>query len=461
MRQINYMMNIMLTILLGWFGRGQAGSSAAMNYDEWNSQYLLQPARKQKDTIDPRSFHVEGANEYNIWYDKYDGDTKDRSTSREAAENRCVMQTDAGYTKADGMSTMDKERKFFCLHFARGMCAKGSECNYYHRIPVPSDNAICEEMYDCFGRQRHSAHRDDMNGVGSFMSPSRTLYVGNLVRSKYLPPHLRTLEDSLWEHFKEWGELENINLVHKLSIAFPRYRLRASAEFAKEAMTCQTLDHKEVLSIRWAKDDPNPVAKEAMCAADKDALTALLEAKSISTQPVNVSNYDLTQQMMTTEVTEYPDTDKQYGNSSTTLSIGGSYHQGHCTNNNNDHHPNTCIDNSSNFLEKLILPSNNHTKDDSTCNTSRPEACAGAVIPLLDDVQSKKRLLASIGIGLYDDDGDVEVDDSVKAEDRNNVEKEVHDTEKEKEWTTHIDPHTGGTFYYNANTKESSWDMGG
>jgi hypothetical protein len=239
----------------GWFGRGQAGSSAALKFDECNAQYLLQPARKQKDAVDPRSYHVEGANEYNIWYDKYVGDIKDKSSLREAAEDRCVMQKDAGYTKAD----LSKEKRFFCLHFARGMCAKGSECLYYHRIPIPSDNANFEETSDCFGRQRHSAHRDDMNGIGSFMNPCRTLFVGNLVRSKYLPPHPWTLEESLWNHFSEWGELENLNLVHKLSIAFPRYRLRASAEFAKEAMTCQTLDHKEVLSIRWAKDDPNPV----------------------------------------------------------------------------------------------------------------------------------------------------------------------------------------------------------
>jgi hypothetical protein len=68
-------------------------------------------------------FFFEGANEYNIWYGKYVGDNKDKSFLREAAEDRCVMQKDAGYTKADS----SKEKRFFCLHFARGMCAKGSE----------------------------------------------------------------------------------------------------------------------------------------------------------------------------------------------------------------------------------------------------------------------------------------------------------------------------------------------
>ena len=33
------------------------------------------------------------------------------------------------------------------------------------------------------------------------------------------------------------------------------------SEFAKEAMSCQSLDKGEILSIRWAFDDPNPVAQ--------------------------------------------------------------------------------------------------------------------------------------------------------------------------------------------------------
>ena len=91
----------------------------------------------------------------------------------------------------------------------------------------------------------------------------------------------KALEDTLWKHFSEWGELENVNVIHRLSIAFPRYRLRTSAEFAKEAMSNQAMDHKEILSIRWAKDDPNPTARRAIDRADRDAVDAILEAKGI------------------------------------------------------------------------------------------------------------------------------------------------------------------------------------
>ena len=107
------------------------------------------------------------------------------------------------------------------------MCAKGSECLFFHRIPTPADDARIDELSDVFGRQKHSKHRDDMNGVGSFAKPCRTLYVANLQKTKY--DTNKQLEDSLWKHFSEWGELENCNVIHRLSIAFPRYRYRTSA----------------------------------------------------------------------------------------------------------------------------------------------------------------------------------------------------------------------------------------
>jgi hypothetical protein len=146
---------------------------------------------------------------------------------REAATDRCKLETDAGYTKADSLVSDKKTKRFFCLHFARGLCAKGSECSYYHRVPTPEDDARCDELFDCFGRQRHNKHKDDMSGVGTFMKPCRTLFVGNLLKGKYNSP--KDLEDSLWRHFGEWGEVESLNVIHRLSIAFPRYRLRTSA----------------------------------------------------------------------------------------------------------------------------------------------------------------------------------------------------------------------------------------
>ncbi len=210
----------------GWFGRGQAGSSAAKRFADLNTQILSRPARKQKDFIDPKKYHTEGAHEFNIWYGRYIGDMPDNSSGKEAAADRCVVKTDAGATRADSGGVQRKDKRYFCLHFARGICAKGKDCAFYHRIPTPDDDAQCEEMMDCFGRHKHSTHKDDMNGVGSFMKPCRTLFVGNLLKHKYDTP--KALDDAVWKHFEEWGELENVNVIHRLSIAFPRYRLRTS-----------------------------------------------------------------------------------------------------------------------------------------------------------------------------------------------------------------------------------------
>lgn len=41
---------------------------------------------------------------------------------------------------------------------------------------------MLDVMHDCFGRQRHKDHREDMTGVGAYDDPCRTLYVGGLKR---------------------------------------------------------------------------------------------------------------------------------------------------------------------------------------------------------------------------------------------------------------------------------------
>jgi hypothetical protein len=150
--------------------------------------------------------------------------------------------------------------------------------------------------------------------LGNFMRNSRTLYVGGL---KAKSMH----SDLIMQAFEEWGEVENINIVHRLSTAFVRYRHRTSAEFAKEAMSNQALEDNEVLQIKWAMDDPNPVAKAAAQRADADAVHAMLKARNVST---DVAPFDYPEtyhlplsKKAKTEPTAfdhmYPDTDAQYG----------------------------------------------------------------------------------------------------------------------------------------------------
>lgn len=44
-------------------------------------------------------------------------------------------------------------------------------------------------------------------------------------------------------------------------MGFVTYSNEANAQFAKEAMAHQSLDHNEILNVRWATQDPNPAAQ--------------------------------------------------------------------------------------------------------------------------------------------------------------------------------------------------------
>lgn len=50
-------------------------------------------------------------------------------------------------------------------------------------------------------------------------------------------------------------------MLNQRGVAFVTYSNEANAQFAKEAMAHQSLDHDEVLNVRWATADPNPMAQ--------------------------------------------------------------------------------------------------------------------------------------------------------------------------------------------------------
>jgi Torus domain len=80
----------------------------ASYYEARNAVWLKRPAAKQKEHIAASKSILEGANEYNIWYDKYLGDHWNNNKGNDPAESRCYTETDAGYTKADTMDTKTK-----------------------------------------------------------------------------------------------------------------------------------------------------------------------------------------------------------------------------------------------------------------------------------------------------------------------------------------------------------------
>ncbi|KAI9786822.1 MAG: Pre-mRNA-splicing factor [Geoglossum umbratile] len=208
------------------------------------------PARPQVDpsTLKAGELPPQTGTVFNIWYNKWSGgDREDKYASKVHAESRCSIAKDSGYTRADKVPG-----SYFCLFFARGLCPKGHECEYLHRLPTIHD--LFNPNIDCFGRDKHSDYRDDMGGVGSFMRQNRTLYVGRIHVSD-------DIEEIVARHFAEWGQIERIRVLNSRGVAFITYTNEASSQFAKEAMAHQSLDHNEILNVRWATVDPNPMAQ--------------------------------------------------------------------------------------------------------------------------------------------------------------------------------------------------------
>ena len=203
---------------------------------------------------------------FNIWYNKWaGGDKEDAYLSKTAAISRCKLKEHSGWTQAD-----KTPGSFFCLHFARGVCTKGHECQYLHRLPGVFD--IFNPNIDCFGRDKHSDYRDDMGGVGSFMRQNRTLYVGRI--------HVTDdIEEIVARHFQEWGDVERIRVLTSRGVAFVTYAHESNSQFAKEAMAHQALDNNEILNLRWATMDPNPLAaKRELARIDEQAAEAVRRA---------------------------------------------------------------------------------------------------------------------------------------------------------------------------------------
>ena len=187
-----------------------------------------------------------------IWYNKWaGGDREDNYSNKVKSQSRCQIRKDTGLTRAN-MTGM----KYCCLFFARGCCPYGWECEYLHVLPEPG-NAKPDSSKDCFARDKFADYRDDMGGVGSFNRQNRTLYIGRIKETGTGPE----TEEVVIRHFREWGTIERIRVLQYRSVAFVTYVSEMSAQFAKEAMACQSLDNDEILNVRWATEDPNPVQK--------------------------------------------------------------------------------------------------------------------------------------------------------------------------------------------------------
>lgn len=154
------------------------------------------------------------------------------------------------------------------------MCTQGAQCPYLHRLPTQADEAALSKDHsrDIFGREKVADRMDNRKGAGSYDRDMTTLYCHYGGAGHNTVEQLKKL---LVDNFQPWGPVDSLYMVTTKTIAFVRYHWRASAEFAREAMDNQGLEGStagEVLSVRWANEDPNPVAVTAKRVRAEDAM---------------------------------------------------------------------------------------------------------------------------------------------------------------------------------------------
>lgn len=108
-----------------------------------------------------------------------------------------------------------------------------------------------------------------MTGVGSFLKETRTLYISDFKIVAGTPENQTEMYEILFRHFGIWGDIEDINLLNGKGVAFIRFAHRCMAEFAKEAMNSQSLDNNEIITIKWANDEPVPTVEKVQMENEK------------------------------------------------------------------------------------------------------------------------------------------------------------------------------------------------
>lgn len=241
--------------------------SSSIQSENWRSH----PAKVQvKESDLPSSIPPQTGLTFNVWYNKWSQGKS--GNSRFVSPYKLEPEPHSGYTKGDKNGNV-----YFCLYFSKGMCCLGKKCEYLHHVPDEEDVvklALKSDVLDCFGREKFADYRDDMSGVGSFRKKNKTLYVGGIMgglNNKQLKPS--QIESRIRFTFGKFGSIDRVRFVESKNCGFVTFKHSVNAEFAKEAMSNQTLlipsdkewDQKREgtgVLVKWANDDPNPETKK-------------------------------------------------------------------------------------------------------------------------------------------------------------------------------------------------------
>lgn len=255
-------------------------------------------------------------------------------------------------------------------------------------------------------------------------------------------------------------------------------------------MSCQPLDHGEILSIRWAHDDPNPVAQDSIERADKDALVAMLQSKGVSLQPAQFDypmGYELPEakrlKTAAAAASGYAEGSVEAAEAAAAVELLTA-------------HPELAYPNT----DSQYIASGHDNNNNSTCNSSSSSSSRGPQQQNQEEEHRKAQQAALARLGVFsfgDDDGEKEQNDHDHDEGSRDKDKDKHSRyhpekkevgKEEKErmddnnndndsgggdsnededdeedeidgWSKQIDSGTGAVYYFNSLTGDSSWDI--
>lgn len=292
--------------------RAKKGTDEDTEFIMEHHAWWLRPARQQVKSEAGKVQYIQGHEDFNVWFGKAESDRFNKK-ERDPAQSFCRPVTDSGWTSADTPGAQDSH---FCMFFARGACNLGFRCSFYHRVPTPADAQACDMVHDIFGRQKHTAPRDDMGGVGCIHSPCDTIFVGDLFFDRARVDAIQIVEHEIHQAFGEWGEIQQVRVIPSKALGFVRYKHRASAEFAMVAMNNQKLGKSHCIKVKWAHSDPNPRAEKARKIERQDVVDAAVDKRIAA---MGLSDSELAGMQLASAprdfkdvVAPYPDTSAQY-----------------------------------------------------------------------------------------------------------------------------------------------------
>ncbi|XP_071953548.1 pre-mRNA-splicing factor RBM22-like [Antedon mediterranea] len=146
-----------------------------------------------------------------------------------------------------------RNRPHICSFWVKGECKRGEECPYRHDKPTDPDDPLADQNIKDRFYGNNDPVADKLLKRASQMPKLdvpedrlvTTLYIGGLGD--------KVTEKDLRDHFYQFGEIRNINVVQKQQCAFVQFTARNSAELAADRSFQKLIIKGRRLNIKWGK----------------------------------------------------------------------------------------------------------------------------------------------------------------------------------------------------------------